>query len=121
MDTAAALAASAERSDDAGECSFMYRYMLREYCSQFDALPLTSLTISPPNDDAELHDALRTEPRTKFEIGVALARAVDAERHTTAEDPYSLGGGVRNLLTMYGVVKQRKSAAARRGGGRALA
>ena len=26
--------------------SFMYRYILRESCSQFDSLPLTSLTIS---------------------------------------------------------------------------
>ena len=30
-----------------GECSFIYRYILRESCSQFDSLPLTSLTISP--------------------------------------------------------------------------
>ena len=28
------------------ECSFMYRYILRESCSQFDSLPLTSLTLS---------------------------------------------------------------------------
>ena len=28
------------------ECSFIYRYILRESCSQFDSLPLTSLTIS---------------------------------------------------------------------------
>ena len=28
-----------------GECSFMYRYILRESCSQFDSLPLTSLMI----------------------------------------------------------------------------
>jgi hypothetical protein len=28
-----------------GECSFIYRYILRESCSQFDSLPLTSLTI----------------------------------------------------------------------------
>ena len=27
-----------------GECSFMYRYISRESCSQFDSLPLTSLT-----------------------------------------------------------------------------
>jgi hypothetical protein len=33
--------------DSAGECSCMYRYTLRESCSQFDSLPLTSLTISP--------------------------------------------------------------------------
>jgi trehalose 6-phosphate synthase/phosphatase len=30
----------------AGECSFMYRYSLRAYCSQFDSLPLTYLTFS---------------------------------------------------------------------------
>jgi phosphoglycerate dehydrogenase-like enzyme len=28
---------------NAGECSFMYRYIVRESCSQFDSLPLTSL------------------------------------------------------------------------------
>ena len=28
----------------AGECSFIYRYILREYCSQFDSLPSTSLS-----------------------------------------------------------------------------
>ena len=31
-----------------GEFSFMYRYILRESCSQFDSLPLTSLTRSLP-------------------------------------------------------------------------
>ena len=30
-----------------GECSFLYRYILRESYSQFDSLPLTSLTIPP--------------------------------------------------------------------------
>jgi hypothetical protein len=30
-----------------GGCSFMYRYISRESCSQFDSLPLTSVTISP--------------------------------------------------------------------------
>ena len=30
----------------AGECSFVYRYISRESCSQFDSLPLTSLTIA---------------------------------------------------------------------------
>ena len=29
-----------------GECSFIYRYILHESCSQFDSPPLTSLTIS---------------------------------------------------------------------------
>ena len=35
-----------EQVRGAGECSIMYRYMLRESCSQFDSLPLTSLTSS---------------------------------------------------------------------------
>jgi hypothetical protein len=30
------------------ECSFMYRYIVRESCSQFDSLPLTSLTYRRP-------------------------------------------------------------------------
>ena len=34
-----------DRCWDQGEFSFMYRYILRESCSQFDSLPLTSLTI----------------------------------------------------------------------------
>ena len=34
-------------SPTSGECSFIYRYILRESCSQFDSLPLTSLTILP--------------------------------------------------------------------------
>jgi hypothetical protein len=33
----------AKRGGFAGQCSFMYRYILRESCSQFDSLPLTSL------------------------------------------------------------------------------
>ena len=39
--------ASQSSSGSVGTCSFMYRYILRESCSQFDSLPLTSLTISP--------------------------------------------------------------------------
>ena len=35
-----------EVNSGGGECSVMYRYILRESCSQFDSLPLTSLTIS---------------------------------------------------------------------------
>ena len=31
--------------EEKGGCSFMYRYISRESCSQFDSLPLTSLTI----------------------------------------------------------------------------
>ena len=35
-----------------GECSFMYRYISRESCSQFDSLPLTSLTDMACGGDA---------------------------------------------------------------------
>ena len=45
-------------SDEKGECSFMYRYILRESCSQFDSLPLTYSTISgglSRNDLRPLH------------------------------------------------------------------
>jgi 2-oxoisovalerate dehydrogenase E1 component beta subunit len=36
-----------------GEFSFIYRYILRESCSQFDLLPLTSLTMDPVPWDVE--------------------------------------------------------------------
>ena len=48
--TAAAIARGTE-----GECSFMYRYILRESCSQFDSLPLTSLTIPPSSSNCARH------------------------------------------------------------------
>ena len=38
------------RSRSEGECSFMYRYISRESCSQFDSLPLTSLTMARARD-----------------------------------------------------------------------
>ena len=41
----AAPGAAATPSRDYGECSFIYRYIPRESCSQFDSLPLTYLTI----------------------------------------------------------------------------
>ena len=50
VQTRRALAKQARRvieDFELGEFSFMYRYILRESCSQFDSLPLTSLTISP--------------------------------------------------------------------------
>jgi nucleoside-diphosphate-sugar epimerase len=34
------------RADIEGECSFIYRYIVRESCSQYDSLPLTSSRIS---------------------------------------------------------------------------
>ena len=43
----------------AGECSFMYRYIVRESCSQFDSLPLTSLTIKSALMTSTLHPRWR--------------------------------------------------------------
>ena len=37
----------------AGECSFMYRYIVRESCSQFDSLPLTYIPSRIPSYGAE--------------------------------------------------------------------
>ena len=39
-----------------GECSFMYRYILRVSCSQFDSLPLTYLMNSWPRDERLLDE-----------------------------------------------------------------
>ena len=81
-----------------GTCSFMYRYILRESCSQFDSLPLTSLTISPSRDPRS--DALGLLPRE-------LCCAVD-ER---------LGGGEARLLGRLArhCIDRRSRALARRG------
>jgi hypothetical protein len=51
----------------------MYRYILRESCSQFDSLPLTSLTIShlvrvdPPSPRAALYGGRRHERRGRHQ------------------------------------------------------
>ena len=56
-----------------GECSFTYRYILRESCSQFDSLPLTSLTILPSSDD-DHSDGRR------ITLALALAPRIDPYR-----------------------------------------
>ena len=53
-----------------GECSLIYRYMLRESCSQFDSLPLTSLTF----------DAIATGGRSMiYECAVLADKLKEAE------------------------------------------
>jgi hypothetical protein len=42
-----------------GELSFIYRYILRESCSQFDSLPLTYLTISDTGRAGSVSDYAR--------------------------------------------------------------
>jgi hypothetical protein len=44
-----------ESTPNHGECSFLYRYIPRESCSQFDSLPLTSLTEGGTRDFALEH------------------------------------------------------------------
>ena len=46
-----------------GECSFMYRYIVRESCSQFDSLPLTYLT---DRISETIRGPRRGEPSTAF-------------------------------------------------------
>ena len=53
---------SPHTTDEAGECSFIYRYSFRESWSQFDSLPLTSLTISSRRGGAR-SDAQAEAPR----------------------------------------------------------
>ena len=54
----------------------MYRYILRESCSQFDSLPLTSLTI--PLDQAAAPEA------TVAEAAAAAARRTTSQNFTAA-------------------------------------
>jgi hypothetical protein len=58
-----------------GECSFIYRYILRESCSQFDSLPLTSLTISLFSD---LHAKPRLSPTSRSARSATEWRAAQA-------------------------------------------
>jgi cystathionine beta-lyase len=61
---------------DVGEVSVIYRYILRESCSQFDSLPLTSLTNA---DD------------TDVEISRAFVRAATAKRGGLFKQTVSFG------------------------------
>ena len=87
----------------AGECSFMYRYISRESCSQFDSLPLTSLTIFS-NRYAAAAFAFRTVPQ--------LAGVVDVLSWWTFSDVFEEGGlpttefqDIYGLMTYHGIPK----------------
>jgi hypothetical protein len=58
-----------------GECSFIYRYILRESCSQFDSLPLTSLTFRTTTGAVE---------RRRCGVVAVLAPVADAARGQAA-------------------------------------
>jgi hypothetical protein len=61
---------------------FMYRYMLRESCSQFDSLPLTSLTISPASS------AIRTASRRRA-FSAPPGSAATPRRGSSSQPPRS--------------------------------
>ena len=58
-----------------GACSFMYRYILRESCSQFDSRPLTSLTISCDVPIGNSRCSLRVLPSAQVHPGAVLPNA----------------------------------------------
>jgi len=72
-------------------------------------------------EDRALHNVFRAAPRTKLEIGVAIAQAIDNERHTTPSNPFGVLGTVQNLATFYGFKERRLEPTARRGPGGAAA
>jgi hypothetical protein len=79
------------------ECSFMYRSILRESCSQFDSPPLTSLTISPHVSPNIFDDITRRRPPSSHssERVALLARRLRGARPRRGllEQP-QLGRGV---------------------------
>jgi hypothetical protein len=48
-----------------GEFSFIYRYIVRESCSQFDSLPLTSLTIAQSSSSARRAPSFSSRSETR--------------------------------------------------------
>ena len=83
---AAATAAAATAPRGHGACSFMYRYILRESCSQFDSLPLTSLTISPSPFPAPRGAAAIEEVATPTK-GTASSPAAGQRKSPAAASP----------------------------------
>ena len=72
------VAKSARKSaavSDKGECSFIYRYILRESCSQFASLPLTSLTIfAQTKEVAAVSDTVVMQNLGYFQLQAAPGR-----------------------------------------------
>jgi hypothetical protein len=69
-----AAAMQSARASGGGECSFVYRYISRESCSQFDSLPLTSLTISQLARATAATTATRRRRRRKRKRGKGRRR-----------------------------------------------
>jgi serine/threonine protein kinase len=82
-----------------GGFSFLYRYILRESCSQFDSLPLTSLTISRQGhallcDLGQARYFSSRAERSRSWVGTPHAMAPEIvlrEEHGFAADWWSLG------------------------------
>ena len=66
--TAEELAAQAVALRKAGEYSFMYRYILRESCSQFDSLPLTYLTFVKVRSRRSTRFTVRRRASRRMEV-----------------------------------------------------
>jgi hypothetical protein len=83
-------------------CPFMYRYILRESCSQFDSLPLTYLTIPPTRKHAPVSPSPspplpRRSPRTAHHAPrrrIAPHRAAPARAERFARSAGAAGGCV---------------------------
>jgi hypothetical protein len=80
--------------------SFIYHYILRESCSQFDSLPLTSLTISPPPFPCATSLSLAPAPShppilLSSHFLLSLRTADRARSATAGSSPQSLHSRVR--------------------------
>ena len=98
---------------------FIYRYILREPCSQFDSLPLTSLTISPGRYDSSLQLAVvQNEKRRLRRLGATKRDAAKSRgrgRYSRANHPkgsaeFELHGGCKGgpECHLYPLYKDRK-------------
>jgi hypothetical protein len=77
----------------AGELSFMYRYISRESCSQFDSLPLTSLTRAVLPVSATMRLLLELGLERCAAAGEEVEAGADADADAAADDE-GTGGAV---------------------------
>ena len=96
--------------------SFIYRYISRDSCSQFDSLPLTSLTIVKPAGDlfTSAKDARAAVSRV---TGAALAAGKDGARRRAATSPSASGASGSYERLAAPLVEERRSLGAFSDGG----
>jgi ankyrin repeat protein len=78
---------ASKKADGVGECSFIYRYIVRESCSQFDSLPLTSLTISRDGVVALALCATARDVRAAACVRALLGAGAAVDRPSRGYDP----------------------------------